>query len=70
MRQLLVVAMSLIVFIVPNVVGLGVWVLGDDLPTVLHSLTAIFSWVVAFGLSSVLFWRLTQAALRSGPVQP
>jgi cytosine/uracil/thiamine/allantoin permease len=62
--------MSLVVFVVPNVVGLGVWVLGDNLPTLLHSLTAIMSWVVSFGLSSVLFWKLVQVAFRNRPVQP
>jgi hypothetical protein len=63
LKQVLVVAISLVAFVIPNVIGLGVWVLGDGLPTLLHSLTAILSWVVSFGVSSLLFWKLVQGAI-------
>jgi hypothetical protein len=62
LKQVFVVAMSLVAFVIPNIVGLGVWVLGDGLPSLLHSLTAILGWVVSFGLSSLLFWRLVRVA--------
>ena len=54
---------SLVAFVIPNIIGLGVWFLGDGLPTVLRSLTAILFWVVSFGLSSLLFWKLVQSAI-------
>lgn len=60
LKQVLVIAISLVTFVVPNFVGLGVWVLGDGLPTILHSLIAIMAWVVSFGISSLLFWRLVR----------
>ncbi|MGA2665104.1 MAG: hypothetical protein ABSF83_09190 [Nitrososphaerales archaeon] len=62
----LVIALSLITFFVPNAVGVAVWALGDGLPEVLRSLTAILGWVVAFGGSSMAFWRLVVAATRGG----
>jgi len=60
----LVIALSLIAFFVPNAIGLAVWTLGDGLPEVLRSLTAILGWVVAFGASSMAFWRLAVRATR------
>jgi len=60
MKQALVVASSLVAFVIPNVVGLGVWYFGSGLPSIMRSLMAIFGWVVAFGLSSLLFWRMVQ----------
>jgi hypothetical protein len=67
-RQALVVASSLVVFLVPNLVGFGVWFLGGSLPTVVRSLSAIMGWVVSFGLSSILFWRLVRTAFGDGDV--
>jgi type II secretory pathway component PulF len=61
-QQALVVAISLITFVVPNIVGFGVWSLGDGLPTILRSLMAILGWVASFGLSAALFWRLVLVA--------
>jgi type II secretory pathway component PulF len=60
MRQALVIAISLVAFVIPNVVGFGVWYLGTGLPTIVRSLVAILGWVVSFGLSSLLFWRIVQ----------
>ncbi len=57
-KQLVVIALSLVVFFIPNVVGFGIWFVGGGLPTVLRSLTAILAWVVSFGGSTVLFWKL------------
>jgi hypothetical protein len=57
-----VVAISLIAFVVPNIVGYGVWYLADGLPTILRSLMAILGWVASFGLSAMLFWRLVLVA--------
>jgi hypothetical protein len=71
MKQLSVIAISLIVFFVPNLVGFGVWFLGGGLPTILRSLTAILGWVVSFGGSSVLFWKLAvRQTTPQGVVRP
>jgi hypothetical protein len=70
-KQLLVIAVSLVVFFIPNVIGFGVWFVGGGLPTILRSLTAILSWVVAFGGSTVLFWKLVVRGTTTGsPVEP
>jgi len=69
LKQVLVVAISLVAFVIPNIVGFGVWFSAGGLPTVLRSLTAILSWVVAFGLSSLLFWRLVQTTFERGVVR-
>lgn len=63
MKQVLVIVISLIVFLVPNLVGLTTWYFGANLPTVLRSLTAILAWVVSFGLSALLFWRVVTVTL-------
>lgn len=62
MKPLYVIAASLVTFVVPNLVGLGVWQMGSDIHPTLRSLTAILGWVVTFGLSTVLFWRLIKNA--------
>jgi hypothetical protein len=69
MKRVLVIAISLVAFLIPNLVGLGVWYVGGDLPAVLRSLTAIMGWVVAFGLSSLLFWRVVRTTFQSPAVQ-
>jgi hypothetical protein len=69
MKHALVVVVSLVAFVVPNVVGLGIWFLAGDFPTILRSLTAIMGWVVSFGLSSLLFWRLIQTTFGSRVAQ-
>ena len=66
MKHLLVIAMSLVAFFVPNLVGFGLWVLAGGFPTVLRSFTAILGWVLSFGISSLLFWRLVQVAFGEG----
>ena len=65
LKQILVIAKSLVVFLVPNLVGFGIWFLGGELPTILRSLTAILGWVLAFGGSTILFWRLAVRQTRS-----
>lgn len=62
-KQILVIAMSLVVFFIPNFVGFGLWFLTVGfLPVVLRSLASILAWVVAFGMSTLLFWRLVLLA--------
>lgn len=66
-KQLLVTAISLVVFFVPNVAGFGTWFLTvGSIPVVLRSLVSILAWVVAFGLSTLLFWKLVLRALPGG----
>ena len=64
MKHLLVIALSLVAFFIPNLVGFGLWALAGGLPTVLRSFTAILGWVVSFGVSSLLFWRLVQVSFK------
>jgi len=61
-KQLLVIAFSLVMFLIPNLVGLSLWYFGSGLPVLLRSLVAIMGWVVSFGASAVLFWRLVLVA--------
>ncbi len=59
-RQAYVVLASLVTFVIPNAVALGVWFLASGLEPEVRSLGSIFAWVVAFGVSTQLFWRLVQ----------
>ena len=62
MKPLWVIAASLVTFVVPNLVGLAIWLLGSSIHPTLRSLTAILGWVVTFGLSTMLFWRIINNA--------
>jgi hypothetical protein len=64
MKQAYVVLASLVTFVIPNTVALGVWFLAGDLDPIIRSLGSILVWVVAFGLSTQLFWRLVQGLFR------
>jgi len=64
MKQAYVVLASLVTFVIPNAVALGVWFLASDLDPIIRSLGSILVWVVAFGLSTQLFWRLVQGLFR------
>lgn len=64
MKQAYVVLASLVTFVIPNTVALGVWFLAIDLDPIIRSLGSILVWVVAFGLSTQLFWRLVQGLFR------
>jgi ABC-type uncharacterized transport system permease subunit len=64
MKQAYVVLASLVTFVIPNAVALGVWFLAGDLDPIIRSLGSILVWIVAFGLSTQLFWRLVQGFFR------
>ncbi len=61
-RRLFVILVSLVAFIIPNAVGVGTWFLAAGLDPVIRSLLSIAGWVVAFGLSTRLFWGIVVRA--------
>jgi hypothetical protein len=64
MKQAYVVLASLVTFFIPNAVALGVWFLAGGMDPIVRSLGSILVWVLAFGLSTQLFWRLVQGLFR------
>jgi hypothetical protein len=67
-RQVFVVLASLVTFVIPNAVGLAVFYVTGGLDPVVRSLSAILGWVVAFGFSTQLFWRMIMRAF--GRLEP
>ncbi|MGD0636640.1 MAG: hypothetical protein ABSA72_01190 [Nitrososphaerales archaeon] len=63
-KQAYVVLASLVTFFIPNAVALGVWFLAGGMDPIVRSLGSILVWVLAFGLSTQLFWRLVQGLFR------
>ena len=61
-RHVFVIAASLVTFVIPNVFGLAAWFVAGGLDPVIRSLTAILGWVIGFGLSTQVFWRIIQRA--------
>ena len=64
MKQAYVVLASLVTFVIPNAVALGVWFLAGGMDPIVRSLGSILVWVLAFSLSTQLFWRLVQGFFR------
>jgi hypothetical protein len=60
MKVLWIIAASLVAFIIPNVVALGIWLMGSNIHPTLRSLTSILGWVVSFGVSTQIFWRIVK----------